>query len=260
MPDSPPISATPVRPPSVTCSTAMLTHDRPPNSQAQINVVSRPTARVYSVIHPPLKTQSRAPPPEDIHQQTQRKALSLDDGFQIRGLAACEKLATSPMTGEQGIFPTPRKFVIDSTDERLQEAQTQAKATVKSSKSKKQGNRTAGSGESSSDIRGVEEGAARSLIRHENEAGHDGGETKQDYSPEAQDATPQEDGNNGSSDSRGEGNTDRPSFAQDDANRFRKEDRNLKRRRSSSLSKNEEKWIVSSKRTRRNSTIALSAI
>ena len=164
------------------------------------------------------------------------------------------------MTGEQGTFSSPRKVAIDSTDERLQEAQEKAYVAVNSAKSKKQGNRTAESGETTPDLRDVEEGAAGPLIRHEDEAGDDGGGTKQDYSPEAQDTAPQEDGNNGSSDSRGEGNTVRPSFAQDDANMSRKEDRNPKNCRSSSLSNSEAELMVSPRRTRRNSSLALSAI
>lgn len=98
------------------------------------------------------------------------------------------------------------------------------------------------------------------LALREDDAGDDGGTTKQEGFPESHDAAPRLEDNDVSGDSRGEGHADRPSAIQDEAGKSKELDRNPKRRRDSTSSDSDVKTTVSTKRTRRNSNLALSAI
>ena len=262
MPSSPPISATPARPPPAGCSSmARLSDDRAPTQQTQINVVPPSPAGVYPVILSPKGTP-RAPP-KDINEKMKTiiwTSASYDGDLQIRGCASNAGQAAMPITVDQGSFLTPRKAAMYEMDERLQEAKEKGKAAVKSARSKKHGSRKAAASEKSSALQDVEQVAGEPLALREDEVGDDGGGTKREGCPEGQDAAPLAEDNDGSGDSRGEGNADRPSANQDEAAKSREQDRKPKRRRDSTSSDSDVNMTVSTKRARRNSNLALSAI
>lgn len=215
-------------------------------------------AGVYPVILPPKRTP-RAPP-KDINEQVKTRILtsaSYDGGLRIKGCATSGLQAALPITVDQGSFPTPRKAAMD---ERLPKAKEKAKAAVKSARSKKQRSGKAAASEKSSDLRDVGEVAAGALVRQKDKDDDCGDGTKQEHSPEGRGAAPLDGNSNGSRDLRGESNAGRPSTYQEDAGNSKDKDRNSKRRRYSSSSETDAEIRLFTKRTRRNSNLAITAI
>lgn len=129
--------------------------------------------------------------------------------------------AALPITIDQCSFLTPREAAINETDESFQEAKEKIKVAMKCARSGTQRCGKAAASEKSLDLRDVEQVAGEPLTPSENDAGDVGGATKQEGSPESHDAAPRLEDNDGSGDSRGEGNADRPSAIQDEAGKSR---------------------------------------